>query len=221
VAAPSPRQAPPPLLRGWLHLSAAVIWAVLAVPILERAHRLGGVVPVAIFLGAMEMVFISSTLLHRVAWSEQGRRAMRRIDHGTILLGIAGTGTAVIGLCLSGTTRTVVLWAMWIGALGGILIRQAFLDGPGWAYALPYVVLSWSVLVVAPPLVHALGGWGSAWLFLGGIAYTAGAICLGLKWPNPWPGHFGYHEVFHTGTLVGAGAHWIVVFCFALPYAAR
>lgn len=221
MAAQQPEAGPTPALRGWLHLIAAWAWAVLSIPMLVRADRLGGLTVVVVFVASMELVFISSALLHRVSWSLPARRRMRRVDHAAILVGIAGTGTAVVGLCLNGTIRTVVLWALWIGALSGITIRQWFLDGPGWAYAVPYVVLSWSVLIVAPPLVHDLGGWGSAWLLFGGVCYTAGAICLGLRWPNPWPRSFGYHEVFHAGTLLGALSHWIVVYCFALAFAAH
>jgi hemolysin III len=32
-----------------------------------------------------------------------------------------------------------------------------------------------------------------------------------VKRPNPSPRHFGYHEVFHALTLVGAGLHLAAV----------
>jgi hemolysin III len=222
VAATRPEaSADVPLLRGWLHTGAAFAWLLASIPLLARAERLGGLGVCAVFVAAMEVVFVSSAILHRVPFSPQGRQRMRRVDHAAILVGIAGTGTAVVGLCLSGTARTAMLSILWLGALGGIVVRQWFLDGPAWAYAVPYLALGWCALLVAPPLFHALGAWGSAWLVLGGLSYTAGALCLGLRRPNPLPRHFGYHELFHLATLLGVGAHWIVISFFALPYAAR
>jgi hemolysin III len=36
-------------------------------------------------------------------------------------------------------------------------------------------------------------------------------VVYALKRPNPWPRTYGYHEIFHTLTLVGAGLHLIAV----------
>jgi hemolysin III len=39
-------------------------------------------------------------------------------------------------------------------------------------------------------------------LFLiGGLLYTGGAVAYALKRPNPFPGRFGFHEIFHTCTI--------------------
>jgi hemolysin III len=45
----------------------------------------------------------------------------------------------------------------------------------------------------------------------GGLAYTLGAVAYALKRPRLAPGVFGYHELFHAGTLVGAGlSFWAI-----------
>ena len=49
----------------------------------------------------------------------------------------------------------------------------------------------------------------------GGLLYSVGAIAYAAKRPNPWPGTFGYHEVFHAMTIVAAACHYIAVY-FAL-----
>jgi hemolysin III len=50
------------------------------------------------------------------------------------------------------------------------------------------------------------------WLILaGGIVYTVGAVVYALKRPDPWPRVFGYHEVFHALTLVGALLHFAAI----------
>ena len=50
-----------------------------------------------------------------------------------------------------------------------------------------------------------------ALILLGGLAYTLGAVAYATKQPNVRPGVFGYHEVFHALTLVGASLHFSVV----------
>ena len=50
-----------------------------------------------------------------------------------------------------------------------------------------------------------------------GLAYTAGALVYARKRPDPWPRVFGFHEVFHACTLVGAALFAYVVAFIALP----
>ncbi len=38
------------------------------------------------------------------------------------------------------------------------------------------------------------------------MLYNIGAICYGLRWPNPWPQTFGHHEFFHAFTAAAAYA---------------
>jgi hemolysin III len=38
-----------------------------------------------------------------------------------------------------------------------------------------------------------------------------------MKRPNPVPGVFGYHEVFHALTVLGATFHFVAIAAFALP----
>jgi len=210
-----------PLLRGWFHLGAAIVFACFIPPLFLKSPSASASVFLAIYVVGMEALFIVSALFHRVRWGDVGRRRMRRADHSTIFLAIAGSYTAVVGLSLTGTPRTLILALVWIGSAAGVTIRQVWLDAPKWVNAIPYVVVGWSAVLVLPELLHALGGWGVTWLFAGGLAYTAGAIAYGAQRPNPVPGVLGYHEVFHFGTVVGAACHYVVIYFFALPVAIR
>jgi len=210
-----------PLLRGWFHLVAFFGFVVAIPPLYARTSTTTTVVAVTIYVFSILSLFGVSALFHRVPWGEVGRRRMRRLDHSTIFLAIAGSYTAVGGIVLTGRDGVILLVLVWGGALAGLLIRQIFLDLPKWVIAIPYVVVGWSAMLFVGPLMHALGGWGFAWLLAGGLAYTAGAVAYMAKRPNPIPGVLGYHEVFHAGTVVGAACHYIVILCFALPIAAR
>ena len=85
--------------------------------------------------------------------------------------------------------------------------------------ALPYVVVGWAALVVLPQLFHALGAVGFTLLLAGGLCYSAGAVVYARKRPDPRPGVFGYHEVFHACTVVGAVLQFVAIAWFVLPLA--
>lgn len=173
----------------------------------------------AIYVASLIALFGVSATFHRVRWSPAARRRMRRADHTTIFVAIAGTYTAVAVLALRGWAMALVLLLVWLGGATGVTLRQVWLAAPKWAIALPYVVVGWSALAVMPQLLHSLRGAGFTLLVAGGVAYTVGALVYALRRPDPFPGVFGYHEVFHTFTVVGATLHFIVVAGFALPRA--
>jgi hemolysin III len=208
-----------PLLRGWIHLVAVVVTVIAAPFVVARAPTAGAAAALAIYMTSIVALFGVSASFHRIRWTPAGRRRMRRADHATIFVAIAGTNTAVAGLALRGWAQVLILSLVWGGAAVGITVRQLWLDAPKWAVAIPYVVVGWSALVVAPQLLHVLGGAGFGLLAAGGAAYTVGALVYSAKKPNPVPGVFGYHEVFHACTVVGAVLHFVVIIHYALPRA--
>jgi hemolysin III len=207
-----------PLLRGWLHFGAFCGWLVGGPFLIAAGPDAGARVALSVYVGAMLVMFGTSAAFHRVRWSAPAWRRMRRADHSAIFIGIAGTTTAVAALALTGWIQALVLALVWAGAAAGIVLRQVWLDAPQWAVAIPYVVVGWlPPVVAAPQLVHSLG-WVGFWLMIGGgLAYTVGALVYARKRPDPWPGVFGFHEVFHTCTLVGAALFAYVVAFIALP----
>jgi hemolysin III len=211
--------APKPALRGVLHEVAFFVSVVSGVALIVAAPTTGSKLVMAVYALSISALFGVSALFHRHTWGPVGRRRMRRADHSTIFIAIAGSYTAVAGIALSGWPRTTLLVIVWAGALVGITVRQAWLDAPKWVIALPYVVVGWAAVVVLPQLFRALGSTGFVLLLAGGLAYSAGAVVYALKRPNPNPEVFGYHEVFHACTIVGAILHFVVIAWFVLPLA--
>ncbi len=224
--APAARAEPPdgaeavkPALRGVFHEVAFFVSLVSGAALIWAAPTPGSKAVLSVYALSISLLFGVSALFHRHTWGPVGRRRMRRADHSTIFIAIAGSYTAVAGIALSGWPRTAVLSIVWVGALVGITLRQVWLDAPKWAIALPYVVVGWAAVVVLPQLLHALGGVGFSLLLAGGLAYSAGAVVYARKRPDPVAGVFGYHEVFHACTIVGAALHFVVIAFFVLPLA--
>ncbi len=206
-----------PALRGWLHLVSFVVTLVAGPLLVLRAHTGAARAELIIYVVSLAALFGVSASFHRIRWSPVGRRRMRHADHATIFLAIAGSYTAVAGLTLHGWAQVLVLCLVWFGGAIGVAVRQMWLDAPKWAIAVPYVVAGWSALAIIPPLIRGLGGVGFALVLAGGACYTVGAVCYALKRPNPVPGVFGYHEVFHALTVAGATLHFIAIAGYALP----
>jgi len=53
-------------------------------------------------------------------------------------------------------------------------------------------------------------------VLVGGLCYTLGAIAYGLKRPNPVPGVFGFHEIFHAFTLLAFLCQWTGILLIAI-----
>jgi hemolysin III len=209
---------PRPLLRGWLHFGAFCAWVVGGPFLIAAAPDAASRAALTVYVVGMLVMFGTSAAFHRLRWSAPAWRRMRRADHSAIFVGTAATTTAVAVLVLTGWAEVLVLALVWTGAAAGIAMRQLWLDAPQWAVAVPYVAVGWlPPLVVAPQLVRGLGWGGFALLLAAGLAYTCGALVYARKRPDPWPRVFGFHEVFHACTLVGAGLFVVVVAFTALP----
>jgi hemolysin III len=206
-----------PLLRGWLHVGAFAAWLIGGPFLIAAAPDGASRAALIVYVLTMLAMFGVSALFHRVRWSAPAWRRMRRADHSAIFVGIAGTSTGLAGLALTGWSQALVLSLVWTGAIVGITLRQVWLDAPQWAVAVPYVVVGWCSLIVAPQLVRSLGWLGFALMLVAGFAYTAGALIYARKRPDPWPGAFGFHELFHACTVVGAGTFAYVIAFIALP----
>jgi hemolysin III len=90
-----------------------------------------------------------------------------------------------------------------------------WINAPRWLYVPLYVGLGWAAMFY---IVDFLNFNLVAMLLIiaGGLCYTAGAVFYGMKRPNPFPGHFGFHEIFHSLTVIAFMCHWVAVLLVSL-----
>jgi hemolysin III len=203
-----------PRLRGWLHAYAAAISiAAGAVLIAVAAVMRGGAagVTTSIYAATVTLLFGTSALYHRINWKPAAHLRMKRLDHSMIFVFIAGTYTPIAALTLDGSAAVAVLVAVWTGALFGVALQTAWPSAPRWLSAPCYIGLGWVAVFVFPQLLHNAGVAAFVLMAVGGVVYTVGGVVYALKRPNPWPGVFGFHEVFHLSTLIAAACHYIAI----------
>ena len=207
-----------PRLRGWLHLGTAPLTLAAGVVLIALSPTASTRVGSAVYAVCSVLLFTVSAVYHRGRWSPRVAAVLQRFDHANIFLLIAGSYTPFSLLLLRGTDRVVVLSVVWAGALAGVAFRVLWLSAPRWLYTPIYIALGWAALFFLPQFAdgaHRLGvGLGVAVLALiavGGALYTLGGVVYGFKRPNPWPRWFGFHEVFHTCTILAFTTHYVGV----------
>ncbi len=215
IAAPVPLK---PLLRGWSHVIAFAVVAVLGVILLAVADVSSSERTwLAVYvLGTLSMFGVSA-LYHRGRWRPQALSVMKRLDHSTIFLAIAGAYTPIATTVLHGWQRPAVLAAVWGGAAFGVLLEWLPFHTPRALFTAVYVVVGWAAAIALPMLYSGLGAAGFGLVLGGGVAYTIGAVVYALKRPDPWPVVFGFHEVFHLCTIIGAGCHLAAIALVVAP----
>jgi hemolysin III len=212
--APTPGK---PRLRGVSHQWAFVVSLACGAVLIALAPSGRAVVAAAIYAAAVSALLGTSTLYHRVDWRPAARRWMRRLDRSMIYVLIAASYTPFALLALHGTLATVVLLVVWAGACGGVLLQLVWPDHPKWVAVVVSVTLGWVVVITLTQLPGSIG-WGAIGaLAVSGALYTTGAIVYARERPNPRPGVFGYHEVFHALVLAAAAIHYAVVAFVVLP----
>ncbi len=204
-----------PTWRGWIHAGTFPIAIAAGIVLITLAEGAPAKWASAVFMLTSLLLFGNSALYHRFDWSPKVKVILKRIDHANIFLLIAGTYTPLAILALPPEKGWLLLGIVWGGALLGIGFRVFWINAPRWLYVPIYVLLGWAAMMYIVDLVNA----NVAMMVLvcvGGVLYTAGAVVYAIKKPNPWPGHFGFHEIFHVCTVLAFLCHWTATLLIAL-----
>jgi hemolysin III len=205
-----------PRLRGVLHQYAFFVSLGVGAALVAVQDPLRRQLAAAVFAATTAAMFGTSALYNRVEWSPRWRQRMRRLDHTTIFLLIAGSYTAVGLLVLSGAWRVAVLAVVWSGVLAAVAVSVALPQAPKWVAAAIGVSLGWVGVVAFPELLDRIGPWGMTLALVAGLLYTAGAIVYARRRPDPIPALFGYHELFHALVIAAVACQYVCVAFFVL-----
>ena len=195
-------------VNGLSHLLGLVLAAAGTLFLLGVARRPEQLTAFSIYGSTLILLYAASTLYHTLPLSERPLRALRTIDHIAIYFLIAGTYTPIALLTLNSRLGWALLAIVWLIAAAGIPFKLYFLDAPVWVSTATYLGMGYLALVAVIPLMRAVSVSGVLWLAAGGIAYTVGAVIYSRQRPNPFPGWFGHHEIWHVLVLVGSACHF-------------
>lgn len=204
-----------PTWRGWIHAGTFPLTIAAGIVLIVLADGPAAKWSSAVFMLTSMMLFGISALYHRFNWKPRTKVMLKRFDHANIFLLIAGTYTPLAVLALPPSKGILLLILVWGGTLLGIAFRVFWVHAPRWLYVALYILLGWASVMYIVDLVQANVAM-MVLVVVGGLAYTAGAVIYGLKKPNPIPGVFGFHEIFHTLTVVAFLCHWTAILLIAM-----
>jgi hemolysin III len=198
---------------GLTHLAGALFGLVGVVYLLavSQAKDSRTLAAIGVYGVSMVLLYLSSSTYHLVRARDAVRVRLRQLDHSMVPIFIAGTYTPFCEIALKGTTGTVILSIIWALALGGLLKAIYWVHAPRWLTAGLFVLMGWVIVLAVYPLYQSVTGQVFALVVAGGVAYTVGALIYAMKWPDPWPPHFGFHEIWHLFVLIGSALHYAAV----------
>jgi len=203
------------LVSGLLHLAGAggsVAGLVLLILRAVSQGTLWHVISFAIFGTSLVVLYTASTLHHLTPHASRHTPALRRLDHMMIFVLIAGSYMPFCLVPLRGAWGWSVLGGIWGFGILGILLKIFWMGMPRRLSTFIYLLMGWCLVIPIYPLVKTLQTGCLIWIGIGGMCYSVGAVIYNRKRPDPWPPHFGYHEIWHLFVLAGSAAHFWAVY---------
>jgi hemolysin III len=193
---------------GTSHLIGLLLAIAGTVLLVRMAREPGQLAAFSIYGITLILLYTVSTLYHLLPLPERPLRALRTLDHIAIYFLIAGTYTPIALVTLNNRLGWILLALVWLIAVAGIPFKLFFLDAPVWLSTGSYLAMGHLALVAVVPLARLVSTSGLLWLIAGGMAYTVGAVIYARERPDPFPGLFGHHEIWHLLVLTGSACHF-------------
>lgn len=197
---------------AWTHLFGALLALTGAIWLLVLATASGDgwkVFSVSVYGATLVLLYSISTVYHSV----RGRvkQVLRKLDHLSIYLLIAGSYTPFCLISLHGPWGWWLFGIVWSLAAVGMLQEIKPRSEARVLSLIIYAVMGWIVLVAIKPLLANLGLPGFLWLAAGGIAYTVGIVFFAYdeKFRH-------WHGIWHLFVIAGSLAHFIAILFYVV-----
>lgn len=201
------------------HLFGACLALVGAALLIAQAGAKGEpwkVVGLSVYGVSLVALFVSSTLHHGLDRSPRVNEVLRTLDYDSVFFLIAGTVTPLVLVLFRNTYGWTVFGAVWAIAALGIVLRSVWRRLPKYITNTLYIALGWlTVLLVGADVSLPLGA--LLLMAAGGLVYSAGFVIFVVERPNPRPGVFGFHEIWHLLVVLAALLHYLLMYFYVLP----
>ena len=197
---------------AWTHLVGAVLASIGAVCLLVQALWEGEplkIGSVAVYGASLVLLYVISTVYHSVRG--RAKVVLRKLDHLSIYLLIAGSYTPFCLLTLQGPWGWALLGTVWGMALVGMLQELKPRSEARVLSLVIYALMGWSAVVAVKPLIASLGPEGFAWLLAGGVCYTVGIVFFVFDERfRHW------HGIWHLCVIGGSTLHYVTVLVYVV-----
>lgn len=200
---------------------AGTVFAVLGAAVLISMASIAGkawhIVSFSIYGASLIVLFLASSLHHGVNSSRNVENLLRILDYSAVFILISGTITPVCLVMIRTPLGWSVFGTVWLITVVGIALKASVKSLPKWVTNTLYLAAGWTSLILVKPLYNGSGIKGLSFVAAGGILYSIGAVIFAMEKPNPVPGRFGFHEIWHFFVIAGALCHYLFMYLFILP----
>jgi len=180
-------------------------------------HKFWHILSFSIYGLALLNLFISSALHHGINGSAKTNHLFRQLDYFAVFIMIAGTMTPICLIVLRNPLGLAVLALVWILTIAGILLKALVPHVSKWILMALYLGMGWLGFVLVFPLAKVLPESLIA-IILGGAFFTFGVFIYYFERPNPLPGRFGFHEIWHLHVIAGISCHYYLMYKYLSFY---
>jgi len=170
-----------------------------------------------VYGASLVLMLTTSAAYHLIQGAPRRIQFLRKLDHSSIFILIAGTYTPLCANLLSGFWQWGMLAIVWALAVIGAISKIFLINTPRWFTATVYLIMGWLGVLGIGEILSALPVGAIVLLVLGGLAFTFGAIVYITKKMDYYPGVFGFHEVWHIFVIVGCLCHFILMALYVAP----
>ena len=192
---------------AWSHLAGALLALTGSIWLIVLSSLDGDpwkIVGVSIYGATLLLLYTISTVYHSVRG--RAKRILRKLDHLSIYLLIAGSYTPFCLVTLNGAWGWTLFGIVWGLAIIGMLQEIKPRSEARVLSLVIYAAMGWIVLIAVGPLLRSLGGEGFAWLLAGGVVYTAGIVFFVYDTRfRHW------HGIWHLFVLGGSSLHFVAI----------
>lgn len=157
-------------------------------------------------------LFSASSLYHAFKKQENELSFWRKMDRLAIFFMIAGSYTPICYFFLDTNWRLPMIAIQWGLVIFGVCSQLFFPRAPRSLYAIIFLIMGWMLVFPMKQILGAMTSAQIALLFIGGVAFTLGAIIYAIKKPIMIPGVFSFHELFHVMVLIGGISHYALIY---------
>ncbi len=197
---------------AWTHLVGTILSVAGTVLLIALAYASGDpwkITSVSVFGATLILLYSASTLYH----SLRGRAKiiLRKLDHLSIYLLIAGTYTPFCLVTLRGVWGWSLFGVVWGLAVIGMLQEFKPRSEARVLSLVIYAVMGWVIIVAVKPLLDHMATAGFVWLTTGGLLYTLGIVFYAFDSRfRHW------HGIWHLFVIGGSLAHYIAIALYVL-----
>lgn len=156
-------------------------------------------------------LFLMTVLHHGIDGNAREEDALRLMDYCAIFVMIAGAQSAFCLILMRTALGWTIFGLQWALAILGIFLKTACPRVPKKVTTGIYLSMGWLGIFMVPVLYRAAGIPALVLLVAGGVLYTIGSAIFMLERPNPVPGRFGFHEIWHAMVVLASTCHFLVM----------